>query len=67
MELPDGSGETLLPLLANRDKAIPVVIFSASEIEIVDNQHVLANFIKSKTSNEELMNKIESILKSRRK
>lgn len=67
MELPDGSGETLLPLLANRDKAIPVVIFSASEIEIVDSQHVLANFIKSKTSNEELMNKIESILKSRRK
>ena len=67
MELPDGSGETLLPLLANRDKAIPVVIFSASEIEIVDSQHVLANFIKSKTSNEELVNKIESILKSRRK
>jgi PAS domain S-box-containing protein len=27
MGLPDGSGETLLPLLANRDKAIPVVIF----------------------------------------
>jgi PAS domain S-box-containing protein len=66
IELPDGSGETLLPLLANRDKAIPVVIFSASEIETADSQHVLANFIKSKTSNEELVNKIESILKSRR-
>ncbi len=67
MDLPDGSGETLLPLLANRNKAIPVVIFSASEIETADSQHVLANFIKSKTSNEELVNKIESILKSRRK
>ncbi|PPK72577.1 PAS domain S-box-containing protein [Methylobacter tundripaludum] len=67
MELPDGSGETLLPLLSNRDKPIPVVIFSASEVETADSQQILANFIKSKTSNEELMNKIESILKSRRK
>lgn len=67
MDLPDGSGETLLPLLANRDKPIPVVIFSASEIETADSPYILANFIKSKTSNEELVNKIESILKSRRK
>jgi len=67
MGLPDGSGETLLPLLANRDKAIPVVIFSANEIDTSSSQHVLANFIKSKTSTEVLMNKIESILKSRRK
>ncbi|MCK9394408.1 MAG: PAS domain S-box protein [Methylobacter sp.] len=67
IELPDGSAETLLPLLSNRDKPIPVVIFSASEVETADSQRILANFIKSKTSNEELMNKIESILKSRRK
>lgn len=66
MGLPDGSGEDLLPLLVDRDKAIPVVIFSAHEINTADSQHVLANFIKSKTSNDVLMNKIEAILKNRR-
>ena len=67
MGLPDGLGESLSPLIADRAKTIPVVIFSANEINTTDNQRVFANLIKSKTSNEIFMNKIEAILASRRK
>jgi DNA-binding response OmpR family regulator len=48
MSLPDGSGETLLPLLADRNKAIPVVIFSVSEIDTVDSQYRSSQLYKIK-------------------
>ncbi|MDD5580851.1 MAG: response regulator [Methylobacter sp.] len=65
LPLPDGSGETLLPVLQLRD--IPVVIFSAKEIDSADMPHACAHFVKSKTSNLMLINKINSILKNKRR
>ena len=54
--LPDGKGESLLPLLNREDgTTIPVVVFSAREIssDLVENIEVA--LIKSRTTNEELL------------
>ncbi len=62
LELPDGSGRTLLPILADRIPPIPVVIFSAQDSIDELKESVSASFIKSKTRNEDLIHSIELIL-----
>lgn len=63
--LPDGSGLELLPVLRGTPQAsTPVVIFSAQEVSSRTARHVQAAFLKSKTSNQELVGTINSILES---
>ncbi|HMP40504.1 MAG TPA: response regulator [Roseiflexaceae bacterium] len=59
--LPDGSGIELLPLLANQQPSIPVVIFSAID-NIHLSQDVAAHLVKTRTSNEDLLTTIISLL-----
>lgn len=61
ISLPDGSGLELLPLVNHHGVAIPVVLFSAHEISLETAQKVTASLIKSRTSNQELLNAIRSL------
>ena len=61
--LPDGSGLDLLPLLKNSGGAItPVIIFSANGVNGEISRKVDAALEKSRTSNEELLETIKSLL-----
>ena len=61
--LPDGSGLELLPLLKNGDKpTTPVIIFSAEEVDGKISRQVEAALVKSRTSNEELLSTIRSLI-----
>ncbi len=57
--LPDGDGVDMLPYL----KAIPVVIYSAKDVGRDISGKVAASLVKSRTSGEELLNTIRSILR----
>ena len=59
LTLPDGNGEELLPLLRHRTGgSIPVVVFSASEMEADLAESVSKALVKSLTSNEQLLDSI---------
>ena len=62
LNLPDGSGTELLPLLRNQNAHIPVVIFSVRE----DGEHLLrqvnATLVKSHTTNEQLLRTITQLI-----
>ncbi|HEV3028901.1 MAG TPA: ATP-binding protein, partial [Planctomycetota bacterium] len=61
--LPDGSGLELLPALRkNTSKPIPSLVFSAHEMSPRTSKYVSAALLKSKTSNEELVRRIRSLL-----
>jgi PAS domain S-box-containing protein len=60
--LPDGSGASLFPTISQQVPPIPVVIFSGHDAEEALSPCVVANFVKSKTSNETLIKSIEFIL-----
>jgi PAS domain S-box-containing protein len=61
--LPDGSGLDILPLLRNsKQPHIPVMIFSAREVGRDAVQKVTAALVKSRTSNEELVATIRSLI-----
>jgi PAS domain S-box-containing protein len=63
--LPDGSGESLLPLLHRSDgKSIPVVVFSAREISPDLVKNIKTVLIKSRTTNEDLLSVIRAAIKS---
>jgi PAS domain S-box-containing protein len=63
LSLPDGSGLELLTLLRDPNrKPIPVLIFSAKEIDSETAHKVTAALVKSRTSNQELMNTIKSLI-----
>ncbi len=63
MTLPDGNGMELLPYLKSCGKqSIPVLVFSASETSDNIDKKVAATLVKSKTSNDELVDMIQSIL-----
>jgi DNA-binding response OmpR family regulator len=63
--LPDGSGLELLPALKKSSSfPIPSIIFSAHEMSPRTARHVSAALLKSKTSNEELLGRIRSLLPS---
>lgn len=64
ISLPDGSGMELLPTI-NRSagRPIPVIVFSAHELKKEMLENFSAALIKSRTSNEELLETIKSLLK----
>lgn len=60
LALPDGSGLDLLPELRRRD--VPVVVFSAQEVEHGVRQRVRAALVKSDTSTERLVDVVQAAL-----
>jgi PAS domain S-box-containing protein len=64
-DLPDGSGLSLLPKLSRKQPPVPVVIFSASEIDQTLAEGVTTCLVKTQTSNEGLMQTITSLIQSR--
>jgi PAS domain S-box-containing protein len=66
IQLPDGSGVELLPLLNNRDgRSIPVLVFSAGDVSSEISQEVTATLVKSKTSNDKLIDTIKALIPPR--
>ncbi|MEH6503238.1 MAG: PAS domain S-box protein [Cycloclasticus sp.] len=65
--LPDGSGSSLLPVMAQRNPPIPVVVFSALDKTEELKDRVDASLVKSKTSNEDLIRSIDFILQQQLK
>ncbi|NJN66491.1 MAG: response regulator [Chloroflexaceae bacterium] len=61
LSLPDGSGLDLLPILYNPSRPpVPVIIFSAREVNRETAQKVVAVLVKSRTTNQELVETIKS-------
>lgn len=58
--LPDGKGTELLPLLAKLE--IPVIVFSAGELDHEHAEFVKNSLIKSETSQEKLLKSIQKII-----
>lgn len=61
--LPDGSGSELFSVLQQREGHVPVVIFSAREEDMHSMRDVSAALVKSRTSNEELLNTITDLIR----
>lgn len=62
--LPDGSGLLLLPELAESAPQVPVVLFSAMDVDENIARGVTAALVKSKTSNEMLIDTINRTITS---
>lgn len=62
MMLPDGSGEKILQTLKKRADDIPVVIFSALDVDSKLKSEVKEALVKSRTSNTEFVASIKKIL-----
>ncbi|MFH0703228.1 MAG: response regulator [bacterium] len=62
LELSDGNGLDLLPLL--NDNNIPVIIFSAYEVDEKIASKVNAVLLKSTTTNEKLLNTVKRLIES---
>lgn len=61
--MPDGSGLELLPLLQEPSRPpVPVMIFSAREVEKTIAHQVAAVLVKSRTSNQELLDTIRALI-----
>lgn len=60
--LPDGSGIDLLPLLGQNGIQTPVVIFSATDNDAGIMDQVKASLVKSRTSNEQLLQTITHLI-----
>jgi len=63
LALPDGSGLDLLLLLNRQTTSIPVVMFSAYEVGIEVARNLAAALVKSRTSNQELLDTIKSLIR----
>jgi DNA-binding response OmpR family regulator len=64
MQMPDGSGVEVLGYLHDQTPRVPVVIFSAREWKQETARHISAALVKSRTTNEELLATIKSLLGS---
>ena len=62
--MPDGSGTELLPLINKQTPPIPVVVFSAYEVDGATAKMVAAILIKSRTSNEQLLDAIMAVIEN---
>lgn len=63
LELPDGSGWELLPLLKCQSKLpVPVLVFSAQDIGPETARKVAATLVKSRTSNQDLLDTIKFLI-----
>ena len=60
--LPDGNGAELLPLLAKRQ--IPVIVFSAVELDGEYAKYVSEALVKSETTSQQLLQMIRGLLAS---
>ena len=60
--LPDGCGASLLPILAGNTPQIPVVLFSATDVDANIASDVAASLVKSKTTNELLIDTINTTI-----
>jgi DNA-binding response OmpR family regulator len=63
LALPDGSGLDLVHAASRLTPPTPVIIFSAHEVDSSVASRVASVLIKSQTSNRELLEKIQSVLK----
>ncbi len=59
--LPDGSGLDLIPLINEKKPLVPIIIFSAQVVEADIINQVDAALVKSKISNEELVDVIKKL------
>ena len=66
LEMPDGWGVELLTSLQNREPPVTVVVFAAHEVDRDLAQTVAAALLKSRTSNEKLLETITALIKPRR-
>ncbi len=65
--LRDGSGLDLLPMLNRPDaRAIPVLVFSAQEVERSVADEVAGTLVKTCTTNEQLLQTITSLIRPER-
>ncbi|MDD5176379.1 MAG: CHASE domain-containing protein [Sterolibacterium sp.] len=62
LNLPDGSGKELLPLLKKALPPIPVLVFSVYEIGLEDAKQVDAALVKARTDNAELLATIKRLI-----
>ena len=62
LELPDGWGLNLLPDLRARMPSVPVLVFSVHELVRARSQGVSLALVKSRTSNDELLSAIATLL-----
>ncbi len=62
LDLPDGSGRELLPLLKGNSPPIPVLVFSVYEIGLEDAKEVDAALVKSLTDNAQLLATIKRLI-----
>ncbi|MDX2100312.1 MAG: response regulator, partial [Leptolyngbyaceae cyanobacterium bins.59] len=62
LNMPDGSGLHLLPHLNCNGEPVPVVVFSAQEVGLEIAQQVTAALVKSRTSNQELLDTIKALI-----
>ncbi len=60
--LPDGSGLDILPYLAKRELSMPVILFSATEVGSDVAREVGAALVKSRTSNQQLLETIMGLI-----
>ncbi len=65
LEMPDGSGLDLVPLLQEQSPPVPIVVFSVDEINRETAAKVSAVLVKSRTSNEKLVETIRSLVQAR--
>uniref|UniRef100_UPI0030B95DCB response regulator n=1 Tax=Candidatus Nitrotoga sp. AM1P TaxID=2559597 RepID=UPI0030B95DCB len=62
LTLPDGSGQELLSLLNGATPPIPVMVFSAREIEREEIRNVASLMVKSRTSDAQLLATIKQLI-----
>ncbi|MCS7002945.1 MAG: response regulator, partial [Dehalococcoidia bacterium] len=62
LELPDGSGVDLLPVINAIAPSLPVVIFSAAEAPQQAARWIAASLVKSRTSNDQLVATIRAVI-----
>lgn len=61
--LPDGNGAELLPMLSQ--KMLPIIVFSTAELDSQYSKYVNQVLLKSKSSNQELLDIIKNLLKNK--
>ncbi len=61
--LPDGNGLDLLPELRGSYPSLPVLVFSAGELNRASAEQVTAALVKSRTSNERLVETIRALIR----
>ena len=63
LQLPDGSGFDLMPLLRRRTPPVPVVVFSAHEIREDMSRDVAASLVKARASNQDVIDTITACVR----